>query len=243
MCQVFLHFIASPHCSWIEMACSCARAATPSFCLRWHICTPLRQIPPHSLLSDPFSRQIPTHVEVFQRDVDPKRQSQRPTSTALVPSHCGQGPSILSTCLPSQKVGALQFLRAPAGDGIKEPTVEVAEAGGSPVSKRRQHAVCAASTRLKIMYNSPTYIYAHRLPETSRVSRRNGKKKQKKVSSKDQTTPSVVATETPQLRRFSKGIFFKPPHRRMYMPIRIVYRGKSVNGQERPWSKEKLDAS
>lgn len=180
MCQVFLHFVASPHCSWIEMACSCARAATPSFCLRWYICTPLRQIPPHSLLSDPFSRQIPTHVEVFQRDVDPKRQSQRPISTALVPSHCGQGPSILSTCLPSQKVGALQFLRAPAGDGIKEPTVEVAAAGGSPVSKRRQHAVCAASTRLKIMYNSPTYIYAHRLPETSRVSRRNGKKNKRK---------------------------------------------------------------
>lgn len=87
-----------------------------------------------------------------------------------------RAPSILSTCLPSQKVGALQFLRAPAGDGIKEPTVEVAAAGGSPVSKRRQHAVCAASTRLKIMYNSPTYIYAHRLPETSRVFRRNGKK-------------------------------------------------------------------
>lgn len=191
------------------MPCSCSRAATPSSCLIWHICTPIRQIPPPSLSSDPFSRQVPTHVEVFQRDVAPTRERQRPTSTVLAPSHYAQGPSILSTCLPSQKVGALQFLRALAEDGIKEPTC---------IRSRGEHSVKTTSTcRLRGQYKTKDYvqfthiyIYAHRLPETSRISRGNGKK-QKKVSSRDQMPPSVVASETPQLRRSSKGIFLSRP--------------------------------
>lgn len=133
------------------------------------------------------------------------RARDLPARSLSHPITC-QGPSILSTCPPIQKVGALQFLRAPAGDGIQEPT---------GISSRGEPSVKTTSTcRLRGQYKTKDYvqftlIYMHtvypRRPEYLGVMAKNKRKYPQTIKCHTPLLPPRRLNSVAPAREFSSS--------------------------------------